>query len=139
MYVEHRHQLRSRYGETDQMGYVYYGNYPEYFEVGRAELCRAAGLPYGDLETLHRVMMPVVEMHIRYRKPARYDNLLTIHTWLDAPPEARIRFHHTIHNEQEELIVSGFVELAFVRMDTLRPTRCPQVLLDALEGLRPRI
>lgn len=128
----HNTQLRPRYAETDQMGYVYYGVYPQYFEVGRAELVRTLGFSYGEMETLHGVMLPVVEMNIKYRKPSFYDDLLTIHTWLEELPQARIRFHHRVEKPDGTVACTGFVELAFVDMKTNRATRAPAFFLEAL-------
>jgi acyl-CoA thioester hydrolase len=135
MIPTHITKLRTRYSETDQMGYVYYGNYPQYFEVGRAELVRDLGMSYAEMERELGVIMPVVDMAIHYGKPARYDDLITITTQILEMPLMRVRFNHEIHNEQGQRIVSGHVELVFVRRDTMRPVRPPEVFLSALERI----
>lgn len=126
-------QVRVRYSETDQMGYVYYGNYPAFFEVGRAELVRDLGVPYADLERLHDVMMPVVELHVEYSTPARYDDLLTIHTRLIEKPTVKLHFYHEIYGPGDKLIVKGKVVLALVRKSSMKPTRPPQYFAEAIE------
>jgi acyl-CoA thioester hydrolase len=80
--VIHEYQIRARYAETDQMRFVYYGNYAQYFEVGRVEFLRSRGLSYKDLEA-EGVMMPVVELNIKYKRPAKYDDLLTIRSQVE--------------------------------------------------------
>ncbi len=79
--IRNETKLRVRYGETDQMGYVYYGNYAEYFEVGRVEWLRNLGISYKSLEE-SKIMLPVLHLNINYLKPAKYDDLLTIITTL---------------------------------------------------------
>ena len=84
--------LRVRYGETDQMGYCYYGNYAQYFEVGRVEALRNVGLSYKSLEETG-VMLPVSEFKVKYKHPAKYDDLLLITTKIIEIKGARILFH----------------------------------------------
>jgi acyl-CoA thioester hydrolase len=96
-------QQRIRYGETDQMGYVYYGRYAEFYEIGRTELIRLLGMTYRDLES-SGILLPVVRMNIRYHRPAAYDELITIRTVLRTLPTARITFFHELFNENGELI-----------------------------------
>lgn len=87
----HTIKIRVRYGETDQMGYVYYGNYAQYFEMGRVEWLRNLGVSYKEMEE-HGVMLPVVNLNVNYLKPAKYDNLLTLKTTLIKKPSAKIGF-----------------------------------------------
>jgi len=101
-------QLRVRYAETDQMNVVYYGNYAQYFEVGRAESIRQLGFTYKDMEAMG-VIMPVVEMHCRYLRTAHYDDLLTIKTTLKEPAEHKIEFHQEVFNENKKLLTVGRV------------------------------
>lgn len=124
--------IRVRYAETDQMGYVYYGNYAQYFEVGRVEALRSLGYTYRFMEE-SGVMMPVANMDIKYIKPARYDDMLTIKTTIRELPSARMVFEYEISNEQGELLVTGTTTLVFVNMKTQRITRCPDFLLNALK------
>lgn len=125
-------QLRVRYAETDQMGYVYYGNYAMYFEVARVEAMRSAGFSYKCMED-DGVMMPVLESHFRYLKPGKYDDLLTIKTIIPQFPSVRIRFEYQVFNEAEELITEGWTTLAFLKKDSHQPTRPPGNLLALLK------
>jgi len=106
-------QIRVRYGETDQMGYLYYGNYALYYEVGRAESIRQLGFTYRQLEEMG-IMMPVVELNVQYFRPALYDNLITVKTILKEMPEgSKIQFHSELYNEQEQLLNKGVTSLVF--------------------------
>ena len=106
-------QIRVRYGETDQMGFLYYGHYALYYEVGRAEAIRQLGFTYKELEALG-IHMPVVELHSRYLRPARYDDLLTVTTTLrELPTGSSVKFHVEIFNETAELLNTGAVTLVF--------------------------
>ncbi len=124
--------IRVRYAETDQMDVVYYGNYAQYFEVGRAESIRQLGFTYKDME-INGVMMPVVEMQCRYLRPAHYDDLLTVKTFLrELPTDHRIEFHHEVYNEQGKLLTSGKVVLFFLDIKTKAKTTMPAALHAAL-------
>lgn len=127
----HETSFRVRYGETDQMGFVYYGDYAEYFEVGRVEALRSLGFPYRRLEE-EGVMLPVHDMHVNYHKPARYDDLITVLTIIDAMPNVRISFSYELRNEAGELLTKASTTLVFVDRTNMRPCRAPQHLLDAL-------
>jgi acyl-CoA thioester hydrolase len=124
-------QIRVRYAETDQMKVVYYGNYPQYYEVGRAEAIRELGFTYKAMEDLG-IMMPVVEMNIRYFRPALYDDLLTVKTTLVALEKSKVTFQSAIFNEQNELLNKGTVTLVFVTSVNMKRTEMPQVLFDKL-------
>ena len=127
-------QIRVRYAETDQMNVVYYGNYAQYFEVGRVEAIRQLGLSYKDIET-NGVIMPVVEFTAKYLRPARYDDLLTVRTILkDWPVDHRVVFHQEVYNEGGKLLTTGKVLLYFLQKDTL--TRAP-IPPDLAARLRP--
>jgi acyl-CoA thioester hydrolase len=125
--------LRVRYAETDQMGYVYYGNYAQYFEVGRVEALRSLGYTYKYMEEMG-VMMPVSHMEIKYIKPAVYDDLICVTTTIKQMPTAKMVFEYEIHNEQNLLLVAGSTTLVFVDINTQRITRCPTFLSDALKS-----
>ena len=125
-------QVRVRYGETDQMGYLYYGHYPQYYEVGRAEMIRSLGTSYKEMETEFGIMMPVMSLQMRYVRPALYDELLTIRTVLRQFPESTITFHHEIFNEKKKLVNGGSVKLCFVDMKTGKTVPPPQYLIDKL-------
>jgi acyl-CoA thioester hydrolase len=126
-------QLRVRYAETDQMNVVYYGNYAQYFEVGRVESIRQLGFTYKDIEE-SGLIMPVVELHTRYLRPATYDELLTIKTQVRELPAAyRIEFFQEVYNEQHRLLVAGRVVLYFLEKGSWEKTNIPEALKNALE------
>ena len=127
--------LRTRYAETDQMGVVYYGNYPQYLELGRVEWLRAIGLTYKEMEA-EGIMMPVVSLQIQYKKPALYDELITIRTKLKDLPSTKIEFNYEILNEKGELLSTANTILVFVDAKTFRPVRCPEKVLDLIRGAR---
>ena len=125
-------QVRVRYAETDQMNVVYYGNYAQYFEVGRVESIRQLGYTYKDMEA-SGVIMPVVELNVRYLRPATYDDLLTIKTQVrELPTDHRIEFHQEVFNEQGKMLTSGKVVLYFLELTTRRKTNMPEVLREKL-------
>ena len=130
MYISET-SIRVRYGETDQMGYVYYGNYAMYYEVARVESLRKLGLTYKELEEMG-VMMPVVENHSRYLAPARYDDLLRIVTTLREKPGVKIRFEYEIFNQQNQLLHKGETLLVFMDKKTNKPCRPPEAMLSVL-------
>jgi acyl-CoA thioester hydrolase len=119
--------IRVRYGETDQMGVVYHGNYALYFEEARTEALRQIDVTYKSLEAFG-VMMPVVSLHIDYKRPAKYDDLLTIKTIMQELPTAKIVLAYEVLNEQGVLLATGSSTLVFMDMKTNRPTRCPEHL-----------
>lgn len=123
--------FRVRYGETDRMGYVYYGNYAQYFEVGRVEALRGLGISYRRMEE-DGVMLPVAEMSVKYHRPARYDDLITVRTTIVALPTARITFRYDVYDEAGSLLTEATTILVFVDARTMRPCRCPQYVLDVL-------
>ncbi|HBB91572.1 MAG: thioesterase [Bacteroidetes bacterium GWF2_49_14] len=123
---------RIRYGETDQMGYVYYGRYAEFYEIGRTELIRKLGFTYRGLEE-QGIMLPVVSMNVRYIRPAGYDDLITIRTTLRKLPTARITFFYEIFNEAGDLLNEAECHLVFTDMQTRKPRRPPADLMAALE------
>jgi len=126
-------QIRVRYAETDQMGIVYHSNYFPYFETARAESIRDLGFTYADMEKMG-VIMPVVDVHCRYLRPAVYDDLLTIRTVLkDLPVHHKIEFQHEVFNEKEELLAVGRIILYFMEAKTMKRTTMPQLLLEKLQ------
>lgn len=123
--------VRVRYAETDQMGYVYYGNYAMYYEVGRVESLRQLGLTYKALEEMG-IMMPVLENHSRYKAPARYDELLTVKTTIKELPGVRITFYYEIFNEEKKLVNEGQTQLVFIDMKSNRPCKAPEAMVQVL-------
>ena len=124
--------IRARYGETDQMGYVYYGNYASYYEVARVESLRQLGLSYRELEKMG-VMMPVLENHSKFLGPAVYDEQLKIITTIRTRPGVRIKFEYDIYNENDKLIHQGETLLAFVDRESGRPCRPPDIFDNLLK------
>jgi acyl-CoA thioester hydrolase len=122
--------IRVRYAETDKMGYVYYGNYASYYEVGRAEAMRELGMTYRQMED-KGVMMPIASMSIKYFKPAFYDDLLTIRTIVKEIPTSRMHFFYEVYNEKKELLNKGETILAFVNMKSYRPCPAPDWFMEA--------
>ncbi|MEM9858627.1 MAG: thioesterase family protein [Bacteroidota bacterium] len=130
---QHKLQLRVRYSDTDQMGYVYYGNYASYYEAARVEALRALGLTYRALEE-SGIMMPVLENYSKYIAPAHYDELLTITTTVKEKPGVRIMFEYEIFNENNDMIHIGHTKLVFVNMVTKRPCAMPENMEQLLSS-----
>jgi len=125
-------QIRVRYAETDQMNVVYYGNYAQYFEVGRVESIRQLGYTYKDMEE-SGVIMPVVEVHVRYLRPATYDDFLTVKTTLrELPDDHRIEFFQDVYNEEGKTLAAGRIVLYFLDAATRLKTNAPAALREKL-------
>lgn len=124
-------KTRVRYSETDQMGVVYHGNYAQFFELGRTEWLRSLSVTYKEME-VSGIMLPVISLQCNFIKPALYDDVLTIHTFLKKEPLVKIEFDYEIKNQDAELICTGNTILAFMNSKTLKPTRCPEYLLKGL-------
>jgi acyl-CoA thioester hydrolase len=127
----HEFKVRVRYAETDQMGVVYHGNYAMYFEMGRVEWLRNLGLSYSFMEA-NGVMLPVVSLTMNYKKPARYDDLLTVRTIFKKQESVKIEFDYEIMNEAGELLTTGNSVLVFVNMKTGRPVLPPDYVLEKI-------
>ena len=125
--MEHEIQVRVRYSETDQMGVVYHGNYAQYFEMGRVEWLRNMGISYKWMED-NGIMLPVVSLTMNYKKPARYDDLLTVKTIFKKHSSVKIEFDCEIWSEQNELLTTAYFILVFVDMKTGRPMVPPDYL-----------
>ena len=124
-------EVRVRYSETDQMGYVYYGNYAAYYEVGRVEALRSLGMSYRSLEE-SGIMMPVLESHSKYIKPAKYDDLIRLVITIPTLPTSRITFEYKLYLKNG-LIHEGNTTLAFVNMESGRPMRAPEAMINLLK------
>ncbi|MEO1486352.1 MAG: thioesterase family protein [Bacteroidota bacterium] len=124
--------FRVRYGETDQMGVVYHGNYAQYLEMGRVEWLRALGITYRSMEE-NGIMLPVISLQIRFKQSALYDDLLTVETRLVKTPSVKIEFDYTIRNEANVVLVEANTVLAFMDKKNKRPIRCPEYILSKLE------
>lgn len=127
----HEFKVRVRYAETDQMGVVYHGNYAMYFEMGRVEWLRNLGLSYSFMEA-NGIMLPVVSLTMNYKKPARYDDLLTVRTVFKKQESVKIEFDYEIMNEAGELLTTGNSVLVFVNMKTGRPVLPPDYVLEKI-------
>src|SRR5690606_37059983 len=128
----HEMSIRVRYGETDQMGYLYYGHYAAYFEVGRVEALRSLGLSYKELEEKSGIMMPVMSMQVRYLRPGYYDELLRMQTSIRKLPENDISFHYEVFNEKDELINAASVKLCFIKAVDRTTVPVPRSIVEAL-------
>lgn len=126
-------KVRVRYAETDQMGVVYHSNFFLYFEVARAESIRHLGFTYADMEKMGMIM-PVVDVHARYLRPALYDDLLTIKTFLkEMPLHHKIEFHHEVYNEKHDLLCVGKIILYFMEKNGMKKTAMPEQLKKKIE------
>ena len=130
---EHQINVRVRYSETDQMSVVYHGNYVPYFEMGRVEWLRNKGISYKSLEE-SGIALPIVSMTINYKKPARYDDLLTVITKFKSQSSVKIEFDCEIRNEMNELLTTAHFLLVFVDINLGKPITPPKYILDILEN-----
>lgn len=133
MYVTET-QIRIHYALTDQMGVVYHGHYAQFYEIGRGESIRVLGYTYKDIEAMG-IIMPVVDIHSRFLRPAKYDDLITVKTTLrELPTNHKIIFHSEIYNEQDELLNTGDVTLYFMEASTMKRCNLPDALREKLVG-----
>jgi acyl-CoA thioester hydrolase len=125
-------QIRIHYALTDQMGIVYYGHYAQFYEIGRTEAIRQIGYTYKEIEAMG-IIMPVIDIHSRFLRPAKYDDLITVKTTLrELPTNPKIVFHTEIFNEQDELLNTGDVTLFFVDAKTMKRCKMPAALKEKL-------
>jgi acyl-CoA thioester hydrolase len=122
--------LRVRYAETDQMGYVYYGNYAQYYEVGRVEAMRSLGFSYKEMEE-RGILMPVINLNVNYKKPALYDDEVKIVTMVKTLPNVRITFEYECYNQLDELLNTGSVTLVFIDKLKNKLTMPPDWFMNA--------
>ena len=125
-------KIRVEYHHTDQMGVVHHSNYVKFFEVARTEWLRANGLTYAEMER-RGVMMPIVDVAVKYRNPALYDELLSVTAFVDEAPMARMTFRYEVRGEDGRDIASGSTTLGFIDKETRRPMRAPQWLLEVVK------
>ncbi len=131
--IKHTTDIRVRYADTDQMKIVYYGKYFEYFEQGRSDLLRDIGLPYPRIEEMG-LILPVIEAHAKYKRSAKYDDLLHVVTYFREMPIARVRIEYEILREGEtDAMVEGYTIHTFVNAATGKPTRAPGQFVEAVE------
>lgn len=133
MAYTYSHHHRVRYRECDPMGVVYHTHYLDYFEVARTEALRDLGIRYRDLEA-EGIIMPVVEVQVRYQGPAHYDDLLVVEAHFEEKPSVRVPIDYTVHREDEEdVLASGHTKLCFMDAEQRRPIRPPAAVRDAFE------
>lgn len=124
--------FRVRYGETDQMGVVYHGNYPQYLEMGRISWLRALDLSYKEMEA-NGVMLPVVSLEMKFLKPALFDDLVTVKTNLKRLPMVRIEFDYVLTNQNNDILLTANTVLAFMDSSKKRPIKCPDYIFKKLK------
>ena len=132
--IQSKIDLRPRYGEVDQMGYVYHANYVSYCHQARTELMRNLGIHDRALEE-NQVMLPVISINLRYLKAAKYDELLTIQTTLREMPKTRAVFEFEIRNEANEKICTAVSEVVFVDSISRKPMKVPEMIRVKLADL----
>ena len=126
-------QIRIHYALTDQMGVVYHGHYAQFYEIARTEAIRQIGYTYKDIEAMG-IIMPVIDIHSRFLRPAKYDDLITVKTVLkELPLHHKIVFHHEIYNEADELLNTGDVTLYFMQAKEMKRCDMPLQLKEVLE------
>jgi acyl-CoA thioester hydrolase len=130
--LTHETTVRVRYAETDQMGYVYYGNYATWFEVARVELIRSMGFTYKGMEE-QGVLLPVLDLEVKYIRPAYYDDLLTIRTTVPEMPLARIKFLYEVYNEAGTLLTKAATTLVFIDKERNKPCPMPEAMQVAFK------
>lgn len=132
--ISFEHKLRVEYHHTDQMGIVHHSNYIKFFEAARTEWLRAAGMTYAEMER-RGVMMPIVDVHVKYRQPAYYDEVLSVSVFVDELPMARMIFRYEIRGEDGRDVASGTTTLGFIDSVTRRPQRAPEWLMEVLQSM----
>lgn len=123
--------IRVRYAETDQMGYCYYGNYANYFEVARVEALRERGVRYKEMEE-NGILLPVKKFEIAYHQPAKYDDLLEIRTRIVQLEGVRIAFEYKTYNEIGDFLNEAYTLLVFLSAETQKPIAIPVAILKQL-------
>lgn len=129
---KHYTNIKVRYAETDQMGIVHHSNYAQYFELARIEWLDNLGFSYKKMEE-EGIALPVYEMKISFKKPAHFDEILTIETSLLEKPTAKITFNYVIRNSSDEILTEALTSLVFMDQKNQRPTRCPEYILKKLK------
>jgi len=130
-------QIRIHYALTDQMGMVYHGHYAQFYEIGRSEAVRQIGFTYKDVEAMG-IIMPVVDIHSKFLRPAKYDDLITVKTILrELPSGHRITFHHEIYNETDELLNTGVVTLYFMELVSMQKCDMPSIIREKIASYFP--
>ena len=131
--ISHSTDIRVRYADTDAMTFVYHGNYLIYFEQSRTEMLRAAGLSYAEIERMG-LFIVVIEAHVRYHQPARYDDLLHVKATMNERPNLRFRIDYEISKESvDQLLITGYTVHTFINKTTQRPVRPPKEFMGTIQ------
>ena len=131
--LSHTTSIRVRYADTDKMQFVYNGKYLEYFEVGRTELLRRNGLAYSELEKAG-YQLPLIEAGLKYKNPAHYDDVLLVEARIKELYSAKVHIEYEVKRESDnELIANGFTTHMFIRSENKKPTKPPQIYINALK------
>ncbi|MFV8226631.1 acyl-CoA thioesterase [Christiangramia aquimixticola] len=128
----HKNFIKVRYAETDQMGVVHHGNYPQYLEIGRLSWLDSLGISYKSMEE-QGIMLPVFELNLKYHKPITFDENIRLETRLREKPNVKIIFDYSLYNEQDELVTTAYSVLVFMDSKSRKPIRCPKYILDKLD------
>jgi len=126
-------KIQIRYDEVDKMGYVYHGNYAKYYHISRTELLRQIGICDKELEN-NNILLPVIEMRIKYIKPIFYDDIIIIKTFLHNIPTNRMIFHHEVRNHNNEVINQADSTVAFVNINTRKPMKPPRLIVNKIKS-----
>ncbi len=132
--LDYHLDIRVRYAETDQMGVVYHGNYAQYFEIARTEWLRSLGVAYKYMEK-NGIILPVVSLNCNFKKPAFYDDVLTVKTTVKKLPVVKIEFDYEITNQHNELLSTASTALAFISRNSGKPVHCPEYILEKIKNL----
>jgi acyl-CoA thioester hydrolase len=131
-FCKKKHNIPVRYGETDQMGYVYHGNYAQFLEIGRIEWLRSMGFSYSKMEK-DGILLPVLKLELDFKKSAFFDDTLTIQTSLREIPSYYIEFDYLIVNQHNDLLCTAYTRLVFLASASRKPIRCPKNILEAIK------
>ena len=131
--ISHYPSFRIRYGETDQMGVVYHGNYAQFLEMGRIDWLRSLDISYKNMEE-NNIILPVISLQCTFKKSAEFDDEITVKTTLKKIPSVKIEFEYEITNQKNELLTTGYTVLAFLNKATKKPMRCPEYILEKLKN-----
>ena len=120
--------IRVHYALTDQMGVVYHGHYAQFYEIGRTDAIRALGFTYKNIEAMG-IIMPVIDLHLKFLLPAKYDDLITVKTTLKEIPQShKVIFYGEIYNQNNQLLNIGEVTMYFMESQTMKKCLMPEAL-----------
>ena len=131
--LDHTTEIRVRYADTDQMHFVHHEKYVEYFEVARTEMLRDIGLTYHAIEE-NGFMLPLVEVNVKYKNPAFYDDLLFVRAFVEEIPVLKVKINYSVfRTDQQILIAEGFSEHVFMNKETKKAVRPPGFFIEAIK------